>query len=102
MPRASLKAAGADSAIADEENETLNLFAEGLEIDEGRANEGGAEEGEQGRRDRVGFHRGPFLLGGRIDRFRVVRSTRFQFRCGRPGPTGGRFIRRMRHAFMRA
>ena len=29
----------ADNAIADEENETLNLFAEGLGIDESRANE---------------------------------------------------------------
>ncbi len=29
----------ADNAIADEENETLNMFAEGLGIDEGRANE---------------------------------------------------------------
>jgi tellurite resistance protein len=29
----------ADNAIADEENETLNTFAEGLGIDEGRANE---------------------------------------------------------------
>lgn len=29
----------ADNAIADEENETLNGFAEGLGIDEGRANE---------------------------------------------------------------
>ncbi len=29
----------ADNAIADEENETLNLFAEGLGIDETRANE---------------------------------------------------------------
>lgn len=29
----------ADNAIADEENETLNAFAEGLGIDEGRANE---------------------------------------------------------------
>lgn len=29
----------ADNAIADEENETLNSFAEGLGIDEGRANE---------------------------------------------------------------
>ena len=29
----------ADSAIADEENETLNAFAEGLGIDEARANE---------------------------------------------------------------
>ena len=29
----------ADSAIADEENDTLNLFAEGLGIDEERANE---------------------------------------------------------------
>jgi tellurite resistance protein len=29
----------ADNAIADEENETLNLFAEGLAIDESRANE---------------------------------------------------------------
>jgi uncharacterized tellurite resistance protein B-like protein len=29
----------ADSAIADEENETLNSFAEGLGIDEGRANQ---------------------------------------------------------------
>lgn len=28
----------ADNAIADEENETLNSFAEGLGIDEGRAN----------------------------------------------------------------
>ena len=29
----------ADNAIADEENETLNAFAEGLGIDEARANE---------------------------------------------------------------
>jgi hypothetical protein len=29
----------ADNAIADEENETLNSLAEGLGIDEGRANE---------------------------------------------------------------
>jgi tellurite resistance protein len=29
----------ADNAIADEENETLNAFAEGLGIDEGRANQ---------------------------------------------------------------
>jgi len=29
----------ADNAIADEENETLNQFAEGLGIDEGRANQ---------------------------------------------------------------
>ena len=29
----------ADNAIADEENETLNALAEGLGIDEGRANE---------------------------------------------------------------
>ena len=29
----------ADNAIADEENETLNTFAEGLGIDEGRANQ---------------------------------------------------------------
>jgi spermidine/putrescine-binding protein len=29
----------ADNAIADEENETLNAFAEGLGIDESRANE---------------------------------------------------------------
>ena len=29
----------ADNAIADEENETLNMFAEGLGIDESRANE---------------------------------------------------------------
>jgi uncharacterized tellurite resistance protein B-like protein len=29
----------ADNAIADEENETLNMFAEGLGIDEARANE---------------------------------------------------------------
>jgi hypothetical protein len=29
----------ADNAIADEENETLNTLAEGLGIDEGRANE---------------------------------------------------------------
>ena len=29
----------ADDAIADEENETLNSFAEGLGIDEARANE---------------------------------------------------------------
>jgi len=29
----------ADNAIADEENETLNSFAEGLGIDEGRANQ---------------------------------------------------------------
>ena len=29
----------ADNAIADEENETLSSFAEGLGIDEGRAND---------------------------------------------------------------
>jgi uncharacterized protein YpuA (DUF1002 family) len=29
----------ADNAIADEENETLNQLAEGLGIDEGRANQ---------------------------------------------------------------